>query len=205
MIVGFHHHVSPRSCGVCEWDVCWRVFSLLSCAAKHITDYITAVNSADPCVTPGAIPSASCTASTEYSASYSCDKAVNGNAGEWATRGQGAGSWIETRFPGQFLVTKLEYQQRAGNEKNKGITVDFCDGSSQSFTLQNTNSLQTFVVAPVRTVCARLKVTSHYTAQNNGAKIIRFSGCKSTGRSQVWVWTFMCGTIGGHLQHYRDI
>ena len=107
-----------------------------------------------------------------------------------------------SKFGGTYLVTTFEYLQRFGNEKNKDVTLFFSDGSSQKFVLHNTNVLQTFAVAPVRSEYVRLWVTSHHSKVNNGAKTIRYSQefsstdyrCPSTVSKANWL-----GTLAGAL------
>ena len=135
----------------------------------------------ESCTTIATISSASCSASSLYSASFPCTHAFDtSTTTQWATKGEAAGSWIETKFPEMYVVTKFEFMQRpAAVDKTKGVTLSFSDGTSKAFTLQNNNNLQSFaVVPPVYATSVRLTVTSIYTTQgHNGAKMIRFSGC----------------------------
>ena len=133
------------------------------------------------------VPSTSCTASStlrfwprigaNYSSSYACDSAFDEKAGTaWATKGEGVGSWIESDLGGTFSVSRFDYVQRANaREHNKDILLAFSDGSSQNFTLQSTDKVQTFTISPARaTTSVKLTVNSVYATTNNGAVAIRF-------------------------------
>ena len=133
------------------------------------------------CPADPAVPSASCSASTEHNDNYRCENAFDSDPdSEWATQGKGVGSWIQSNFAigaEYYSVTRFEYQHRAGPEDNQQITLSFSDGSSQSFTLQdNTNAVQSFVISPVQTSFVRLSVDSVYETLNNGARQIIFYG-----------------------------
>ena len=82
------------------------------------------------------MPSANCSASSEHSGTFTCDRAFDADSGtDWATQGEGVGSWIQSDFGATYRVTRFEYQQRNGNEDNRQITLSFSDGSSQTFSL----------------------------------------------------------------------
>ena len=106
-------------------------------------------------------------------------KAFNDQIGEWASKSQGVGSWIQANFEAIFNVTKFQYKQRVCEcEWNKGIRLTFSDGSYQDFELQNEASLQTFILRkPVVTRYVEVKVLSEYSRVNNGARDIIFWGC----------------------------
>ena len=125
----------------------------------------------------------SCSASSQYSQCFGCMNAFNGGGEEtWATAGQGAGSWIKANFVG--TVTKFSYQNRMSNNKywNKGILLEFSDGSTQTYQLKEGSDAQTFTLSkPVTTTFVKIVVVSHYNKNNNGAAEIVFFGCASRG------------------------
>ena len=150
------------------------------------------------------IPSASCTASSEYDSSWGCENAFNGNdEKQWKTRDETTGAWVKSKFSGRFQVRRFEYRQRPLYfEYNKGITLTFSDGSIQSFTLQKTNEVQSFAVRPVLTDSVKITVTSIYgfnfkggrsgmwkDARAAGARTIRFHGCAGKKWSSSGTWS----------------
>merc|ERR1712129_100270 len=85
-----------------------------------------------------------CSASSEYSNNYGCQKAYDGSYGtDWATRGQGVGSWIRLNFTQKTGVSKVKIANRKGNERNRKIELSFDDGSSVVKLLANNFSLTT--------------------------------------------------------------
>ena len=133
------------------------------------------------CPAGPAVPSASCSASSEY---FLCENAFDSDPeSDWATQGEGVGSWIQSNFGAKYSVTRFEYRHRAQNSDNRQITLSFSDGSTQSFVLQDDiRSIQSFAVSPVQTLFVRLTVDSVYEHVNNGARQIIFYGGR-VGRS----------------------
>jgi len=124
------------------------------------------------------IPSASCTASSEYpGGGYACERAFDTNPdADWATHGEGVGSWIQSNFGTAYRINRFEYRHRAPDEDNKDITLSFSDGTSQTFTLENRDDIQSFDIVPVPSSFVKLTVVSVYSTVNNGARQIRFYG-----------------------------
>ena len=91
-----------------------------------------------------------------------------------------ATEWVQSNFPGQFVVNRFEYERRdTAADRDTEVSLSFSDGSTQSFTLPNDNTLQSFEVAAVRTTSVRLLVNSRTT--HNGATTIRFHQACSPG------------------------
>ena len=124
-----------------------------------------------------------CSASSEYSAQYNCERAFDGShtshGGEWATKGEGAGSWIKANLVG--TVYKFTYKQRTSRtDWNKDIRLEFSDGTSQNFQLQATANVQTFTLSrAVTTSFVKIVVVTVHNKNNNGAIEIQFFGCSS--------------------------
>ena len=127
-----------------------------------------------------------CSASSEYSGGYSCQKAIDGNSGtDWATRGQGAGAWIQLNFPGNYEVRKMSFTHRAtgsnrAGELFKDLTVELSGGNTVGpFTLgQSAGGSYTFNFPEgLKSNYARVNINSHYTRINNGFSDIRVYGC----------------------------
>lgn len=121
----------------------------------------------------------SCSASSQHSSQHDCMKAFDGSsATEWATTGQGTGSWIKAHF--LATVTKFTYRQRAARTsgRNRGIRVEFSNGYTQRFTLQDTSAVQTFTLSqPVSTAFVKIVVEDVHYHNNNGAAEIEFFRC----------------------------
>ena len=121
----------------------------------------------------------SCSASSQHSNPHDCTKAFDGSSTtEWATAGQGAGSWIKANF--LATVTRFTYKQRAARTsgRNRGIRVEFSDGYTQKYTLQDTSAVQTFTLSrPVSTAFVEIVVEDVHYKNNNGAAEIAFFRC----------------------------
>ncbi len=66
------------------------------------------------------VPTTDCSASTKYSSDYSCEKAIDNNLQtDWATSGEGVGSWIEVKSTLYISETHL---LTSGKERNTNIT-----------------------------------------------------------------------------------
>ena len=121
-----------------------------------------------------------CSASSQYSGSYGCGNAFDGTHGkEWATKGEGAGSWIKANLVG--TVYKFTYKQRTHKDDwNKDIRLEFSDGSSQNYQLKATADVQTFTLSKaVKTTFVKIVVVNTHGKKNNGAAEIQFFGCSS--------------------------
>ena len=145
---------------------------------------------APKCVTPATVllKVASCSASTEHDSNYKCINAFNGihqdgGGKAWATRSQGAGSWITANFGKAVTITNFKYMQRGCScEHNKDIRLHFSDGSYQDHTLNKDNSLQSFKLKkPVTTTFVKLDVRSVWATVNNGANEIQYFGYAGSG------------------------
>ena len=121
----------------------------------------------------------SCSASSQHSSPHVCMKAFDGSSStEWATAGQGTGSWIKANF--HATVTEFTYKQRAARTsgRNRGIRVEFSNGYTQKFTLQDTSAVQTFTLSqPVSTAFVKIVVEDVHYHNNNGAAEIEFFRC----------------------------
>ena len=97
-------------------------------------------------------------------------------SGQWATRGEGVDSWIKAQFDDTYMVTRFGYQNRAAHEANKGVTLSFSSGASQSFILSDSQFEEYSLSPAVVTSSVTITVTSTYTNWNNGADMISFYG-----------------------------
>ena len=130
------------------------------------------------------IPVTSCEASSEYDNNRVCKNAFDGTTTrEWATKGEGAGSWIKAKFNGTKTVAAFTYQQRASSDDwNRVIRLEFSDGSKQTYELKADKGVQVFILSrPVTTTFVKIVVESHYNKLNNGAVEIEFFGSIATG------------------------
>ena len=120
----------------------------------------------------------SCTASTEYAPSYSCDKVYDGNfrqdVGEWSTAGEGGG-WVRIEYDGTYRIDSLNFQQRWREmDWATSVSIDFSDGSSQSLALIQSADIQSYSIDPVFTSSAIVTITGVRSSYSNvGATEIR--------------------------------
>ena len=84
------------------------------------------------------------------------------------------------------IVTFMRYQQRNNlAEHNKGLTLTFSDGSTQTVELLSNTELQSFDLSAVQTSSVRIDVTSVFTAINNGAVRIVFYGYEGEAHRKI--------------------
>ena len=75
----------------------------------------------------------SCTASSEYSNDWRCDKAFDGvlaigmSKNAWASKGDGVGGWIQAQFKGRMAISKLRVLQRV---KEQDVSCSFMYSAS---------------------------------------------------------------------------
>lgn len=127
---------------------------------------------------------AGCRASSEFlgtSCSHGLnDKMVDSWGNMWYTRGEGIGAWIEIRFKGLFLITKIDYQDRKNPlERNSRIELIFDDSSVQYYDLKNTNDLKSIRIDPVKSSSIKISIKGVYGTINNGGAF-RVYGVKCT-------------------------
>ena len=73
----------------------------------------------------------------------------------------------------QFSFTQLT----CPCERSKGITLEFSDGTIESFVLKSTTTKQTFKLSkPVATAFVKVHVVTVYSTTNNGAGELAFYG-----------------------------
>jgi hypothetical protein len=127
------------------------------------------------------VPVTSCTASSKFDDGYACAKAFNNVAGEWATKAEGAGSWIQAQFESSVKISSFMYQQRVyihdngSGEWNKNIKLKFSDDTEQDFLLAESAAVQTFAITAISTAQVLITVVDAYTTDtNNGAALIAF-------------------------------
>ncbi len=128
------------------------------------------------------MPVTSATASTKLSSDYQAMNAFNriwsdGPGKSWATKGEGIGSWIKAEFSRLYRVQEFKYMQRNSlSQANRMITLEFSDGSTQSFELVQNNAVLEFSLSTVITTSVKVTVDSVYGTINNGANEIEFLG-----------------------------
>ena len=124
-----------------------------------------------------------CSASSEYSGSYACEKAIDGKSDtSWATKGQGIGAWIQVNFGHVYQVEKIKIKHRTNNNQNemfKDISLEFSDGTKVDYTLNNVHQDWNAVAIDKRPISKFVKITakSVYGTINNGFSEIRVFGC----------------------------
>jgi hypothetical protein len=103
-------------------------------------------------VTTDEVAITDCTASTEFSDQYSCEKAYDNDGkqdrGEFATASE-FGGWIQMNFAQSTNIGSMAFQQRwAEIDWCTSITLQFSDGSSQVVQLQQDPALVTYPISP---------------------------------------------------------
>jgi len=145
----------------------------------------------DSCLSTSKITS--CTASSEYSASFSCEKAYDGQTGAkgsgrdigtaWATQGEGIGSWIELHFDQPTTINMMKYANRdahtGSQESNRVVGLTFSDGTIAIVELVDPTSvaddwLTEYNFPSVTTTFVLITVVTVWGTAHNGAEEIAF-------------------------------
>jgi len=147
---------------------------------------------AKSCANPKLLESSmiTCTASSEYSGDYVCQKAFDGPGkmpceddwkNGWATKGEGVGAWIKAEFVEVIAIKKLRIKQRIGSwEQNSGIEIAFDGGVKKDFKLDVKGCKSWNIInlsEPVATRTMKIRISSVYGTDNNGFKEIEIYGC----------------------------
>ena len=125
----------------------------------------------------------SCSASTEYDENHVCEKTFDGNSGSysWATKGEGAGAWIQVNFDGLSRITKVLVLPRgnpAADGMFKDITLEFQDLSIAEFTLSNAYEWNEIELSGSHiSTYVNITATSVYSQINNGFSELKVFGC----------------------------
>ena len=123
----------------------------------------------------------SCRASTEFSKSYDCEKAFDGNEYDgWATLNEGDGAWIQLFLDVPHRLTKIMILQRQ-NEYFKDVSLEFFVGAPVSFTLSNDKVWETIELDDDSIFTFYVKITgiNVYNKINNGFAELKVFGCVS--------------------------
>ena len=123
----------------------------------------------------------SCSASSEYSASYTCDKTFDENEGDgWATSGEGDGAWIKINLDSLYHLTKVMIMQRSG-EYFKDISLEFLDGNPADFSLSNGKVWEEIELDNnnITTNYVKISAINVYNKVNNGFAELKVFGCAS--------------------------
>ena len=123
----------------------------------------------------------SCRASTEFSKSYDCNKAFDGNEYDgWATLNEGVGAWIQLNLDIPYRLTKIMILQRQ-NEFFKDVLLEFSVGAPATFTLSNGYRWETIELDDNSIFTDYVKITgiNVYNKVNNGFAELKVFGCAS--------------------------
>jgi len=148
---------------------------------------------AKSCADPKLLESSriTCTASSEYSGDWGCQKAFDGEAPcnqnwpysgtSWATKGEGVGAWIKAEFVEVIAIKKLRIKQRFSMvEQSSGIEIAFDGGVKKDFKLGVKGCYSWNIInlsEPVATRTMKIRISSVYAKVNNGFKEIEIYGC----------------------------
>ena len=123
----------------------------------------------------------SCTASTEFSKSYACQKAFDGNEYDgWATSYEGDGAWIKLNLDIPYRLTKIMILQRL-NEHFKDVSLEFFVGAAVTFTLNNVKAWETIELSENSIFTDFVKITAInvHNKMHNGFAELKVYGCAS--------------------------
>ena len=130
-----------------------------------------------------------CSASSKKRKNRRCQNAIDGNlSSDWATAGEGAGSWIQLNFERFYKIKMIKIKHRATGSKPEGelfkdVSFDFSDGQKIYATLNNITYkiglVWNEIVFPSHPESDYIKITatSVYSTINNGFSDIRVYGC----------------------------
>ena len=122
----------------------------------------------------GQLTISSCSASTEYSSSYTCNNAFDGS-GDWATRGEGVGAWIKVNLDGLYQITKIMFLQRNG-EYFKDISLEFSESDPVDYTLSASRSWEDLEL-DIITNYVKISVINIHYGTNPGFGELKVFGC----------------------------
>ena len=146
-----------------------------------------------------------CNASSEYSPNHACGKTYDSNVGsEWATRNEGAGAWIEIKFPAYAQLSKIETKHRFGGrfsgENFKDIILSFSNNTTQSVCLKDGTDPEWNVIEinpSVKTKSLKISAMSAHERYgfNPGFSEIKFYTCPGMSRKYpksnlAWFYAF---------------
>ena len=122
---------------------------------------------------------ASCTASTEYSASYLCAKAFDGStssSGQWASTGA-VNEWIKLTFAAASTIDTMHYFNRAPADSAKHVLLEFSDGTNATARYIAYNEYDGYPHRFPAVTTTYVKITNQavWLATNVGAAEIDFS------------------------------
>ena len=123
----------------------------------------------------------SCRASTEFSNSYDCNKAFDGNEYDgWATLNEGDGAWIQLNLDIPYRLTKIMILQRL-NEFFKDVSIELSVGDPVNFTLGSVKVWETIELYDnsILTDYVKITGTNVYNKVNNGFAELKLFGCAS--------------------------
>ena len=146
-----------------------------------------------------------CSASSEFDNkihSYPCENAINGDSkSSWTTQGEGVGAWIKLYFGEMYRVAAIRIKHRGGGlypsrELFKGISLEFSDGQTSTFTLNNIpytapgGLVWNNIPFPKHPSSDYVKITatSVYGTINNGFSDIRVYGCRDGIITYIYIY-----------------
>ena len=86
---------------------------------------------------------ATCEASSTYSQGFVCDNALDGSTGDWASRRQGVGAWINVQLTQSYFITRIELKGRCTSlqaDTPNRVLFTFDDASTQTVSHRNNNT-----------------------------------------------------------------
>ena len=133
-----------------------------------------------------------CTASSEHSPPWSCEKAFDKTATEdweneegntWATKGKGVGAWIKAYFKKPHQVKKIQLIQRANeDERNREVELEFSEGETKKWVLEKgrqSTQIQSSLTlgSAILTRSLKVTITEVFNTINNGWEEVKIYVC----------------------------
>ena len=109
------------------------------------------------------------------------DKNIHADTTDWVTNNEGVGAWIKLNFKQYYEIESLEIRHRSQGTamRFKEIMIEFSNGESQYYTLNDDPLISNKVVFPKLIVSDFLRITtlSAYGTFDNGYSDIKVFGC----------------------------
>ena len=118
---------------------------------------------------------ANCSSSSSWESNWKCENGLNGKnrdteGGIWASRREGIGAWIESKFRDTYFLNRVEIKNRRNaQERNSLLEISFSNGKKQLIKLPNSEDVISFPIdPPMKSNMIRFTIKGVYGTINNG-------------------------------------
>ena len=155
-----------------------------------------------------------CTESIRHNNDFGCKKAFDGNlATAFATRNQGVGAWINTKFHKKHMITQINFLQRSNPaEASKQLEIDFGEAGKELAPLTKKTNLWNFITLSKKFITDNINISIKevYGTIHNGFKEIQIFGCEDpnpqpspcSSQEQIYLDEFRCTESIRHNNDY---